>query len=163
MLGPIYALFVKDLGGSLLDASFAAGIFAFAAGITTLISGKYADKIKRQRAMIVNAYTIMALGFFAYIFVNSIYTLFLVEIVIGFGEAFYAPAFDSLFTKHTTKTKVGREWGAWESVNYFSAAFGAIAGGFIVANMGFSSLFIIMGTISLLSAIYLYIAGNGEV
>ena len=49
MLGPIYALFVKDIGGDLLDASIAGGILALVAGITTLTSGKYSDKIKENR------------------------------------------------------------------------------------------------------------------
>ena len=48
MLGPIYALFVEKVGGSLLDASFAGGTFAVAAGITVLISGKITDKVKQK-------------------------------------------------------------------------------------------------------------------
>ncbi len=48
MLGPIYALFVEGLGGDLMDASIAGGVFAFVAGLTTLISGKYSDKIKEN-------------------------------------------------------------------------------------------------------------------
>ena len=42
MLAPIYALFVEEIGSDLLDASYAFAVFAFVAGITTLISGKYA-------------------------------------------------------------------------------------------------------------------------
>lgn len=52
----------------------------------------------------------MGLGFLFYIFVGFIWSLFGVQILIGFAEAFYAPAFDALFSRHTTKTKVGREW-----------------------------------------------------
>ena len=48
MLGPIYAIFVEDVGGDLLDASLAGGIFALVAGITTLLSGKYSDKIRNS-------------------------------------------------------------------------------------------------------------------
>lgn len=68
MLGPIYALFVEDIGGSLLDASIAGGMFALAAGITTLVSGRYADKIKENEFVVVAGYLIMALGFYFYIF-----------------------------------------------------------------------------------------------
>ena len=48
MLGPIYALFVEKIGGSLLDASLTGGFFALAAGITTLLAGKFADKHKDE-------------------------------------------------------------------------------------------------------------------
>ncbi len=122
MLGPIYALFIKNIGGDLLDASIAASIFAFAAGITTIIAGKFADKNKRDELIVASSYVLMGIGFLLYIFVNSIWFLFCVQILIGFAEAFYSPAFDALYSKHITKKKAGREWGAWESMNYFSFA-----------------------------------------
>ena len=56
MLGPIYALFVEDIGGDLLDASIAWAVFALAAGFTTLITGKYADKIKESELILVLGY-----------------------------------------------------------------------------------------------------------
>lgn len=155
MLGPIYALFVENIGGSLLDASLAGAVFAFAGGLTTLIAGKYADKIKREERIVIWGYCIMALGFFLYTFVNSIYFLLGVQVLVGFGEAIYSPAFDSLYTKHTTRKKTGREWGTWEAMAYFSITIGAIAGGLIVTNFGFNTIFIIMGTLCLISAVYL--------
>jgi len=156
MLGPIYALFVVDIGGSLLDASFAGAIFAVAAGITILISGKFVDKSKRPELIVAFGYTFMGFGFLLYIFVSSIWFLFVVEILIGFAEAFYSPAFDALYSKHTTKKKAGREWGAWESMDYFSVAIGAVVGGFIVTKFGFSAIFLIMAILCFIGAIYLF-------
>src|SRR3990167_9638291 len=49
MLGPIYALFVEKVGGDLLDASLAGSVFAFIAGTTVLLSGKYAVKFKEKK------------------------------------------------------------------------------------------------------------------
>ncbi|MCK4635193.1 MAG: MFS transporter [Candidatus Aenigmarchaeota archaeon] len=156
MLGPIYALFVKNVGGSLLDASIAGGFFALAAGITTLLAGKYADKVKEDELIVVFGYSVMGLGFLFYNFVNSIWSLFLLQIVIGFAEAFYSPAFDALYSKHLTRKKAGREWGAWEGMRYFTTAFGAIVGGFIVVQFGFGAIFTIMSALCFLSAIYIY-------
>ncbi len=48
MLGPIYALFVEKVGGDLLDASLTGGMFSLAASLTTLIMGKYTDKVKEE-------------------------------------------------------------------------------------------------------------------
>ena len=76
MLGPIYALFVEKVGGSLLDASLTGGIFALVAGITTLIAGRYADKIKEKRYIVAFGYSLMGVGFFLYTFVNSIFFWF---------------------------------------------------------------------------------------
>lgn len=155
MLGPIYALFVEEIGGSLLDASIAGAVFALTAGITTLISGRYVDKIRENEYIIVLGYLIMALGFYLYIFVDTIFLLLIIQVIIGLGEAIYSPAFDALYSKHLDKKKSGLEWGVWESTDYFSAALAALVGGVVVTNFGFSAMFVIMGSISLISAVYI--------
>lgn len=163
MLGPIYALFVEKIGGDLLEASFAGGIFALAAGITTILAGKYADKNKRNEWIIATGYGIMGIGFLMYMFVESIWFLFGIQILIGSAEAFYSPAFDSLYSKHLTPKKEGRQWGAYESLNYFSIAIGAVIGGIIATIFGFNALFIGMSGLCFLSAIYLFILKKGTV
>lgn len=64
MMGPIYALYVEKIGGDLLDASFTFALYAFAAGIMTLISGRYADKIKENELIVVLGYGLIGFGFF---------------------------------------------------------------------------------------------------
>ena len=156
MLGPIYALFVKKIGGDLLDASYAFGVFALAAGTTTLISGKYADRLKENELIIVLGYGILGIGFLGYTLVNSIWSLLVIQIIIGLGEAIYTPAFDAVYSKHLDDHRSGREWGAWEAVNYFTIAFGAVAGGFLVTFFGFNTMFVVMGLLCFVSAIYIF-------
>ena len=87
MLGPIYAIFVERIGGDILSASAAGSIFALSAGITTLVSGKFIDKIKNRKQIILAGYTLMGLGFIFYIFVDSVAGLLPVQILIGFSMA----------------------------------------------------------------------------
>ena len=155
MLGPIYALFVEEIGGSLLDASIAGGVFALAAGFTTLISGRYTDKLKENEYIIVLGYLVMAIGFYLYVFVDTMFFLLVVQVIIGLGEAIYSPAFDALYSKHISKKRSGREWAAWESMYYFTAAIAALVGGLVVTNFSFEVLFIAMGTMALASAVYI--------
>jgi len=156
MLGPIYALFVEKIGGSLLDASLTGGVFALTAGIATLIAGKFADKLKRKELIIVFGYTAMGIGFLLYTLVNSIIFLLAVQVLIGLAEAMYSPAFNALYSKHLTRNKAGQEWGAWEATNYFSIAIGAAAGGAVVTNFGFNAIFIAMAVLCFASALYIY-------
>ncbi|MBU1036466.1 MFS transporter [Patescibacteria group bacterium] len=156
MLGPIYSLFVEEIGGSLLDASLAGGIFALTAGIVTLISGKYSDKVKENELIVVLGYVFMGIGFLLYTVVNSIWFLFLVQVIIGLGEAIYSPAFDAVYSKHLTKRKSGKQWGIYEAATYFTAAIGAVIGGFIVTYLGFNVIFVLMGVLCLGSALYIY-------
>ena len=157
MFGPITAIFVEKVGGDLLDASYAGTIFALSAGFMTLLSGKYSDKIKENELIVVFGYILMGIGFLLYTIVDSVKFLLLVQIIIGFGEAIYSPAFDAAYSKHLDNHCAGREWGAWESTNYFTLGAGAFVGGLIANFFGFDALFITMGSLCLVSAGYIYI------
>lgn len=156
MLGPIYAIFVERVGGDLMDASIAGGIFAFVAGITTLLSGKYSDHMKQSELAVSLGYVIMGIGFLLYLWVESTLFLFVVQGIIGLGEAIYSPAFDATYSRHLTVSRSGMQWGAWESINYFTTAAGAIIGGIIATAFGFQALFVAMAALCFGSAFYIY-------
>lgn len=156
MVAPIYAIFVEKIGGDIMEAGIAGTIFALVAGITTIFSGKISDKSKNKQKIVSLGYALMALGFILYIFVDSIWFLFVVQAIIGLGEAVYSPAFDALFSDNVCKTKESREWGLWESSYYFSIAIGAILGAWLASVFGFNILFAFMGIISLISSLYLF-------
>ncbi len=156
MLAPIYALFVEKIGGDLLSASITSAIFALTAGVTSLFIGKYADKKGKDVPLLVGGYAVMAVGFIAMMFANSIWDLFIIQALIGFGEATYSPAFDAVYTRHMSKRKAGLAWGSWEASYYFSSTCGALLGGIIVTAFGFNMIFIIMASMCLVSGTYIY-------
>jgi len=156
MLGPIYAIYVDIVGGDLMDASIAGGIFALVAGLTVLVSGKFSDHVNEPKYIVSLGYTIIGFGFLLYILVNSVWFLFIVQAIIGFGEAIYTPAFDALYSKHLDKNEEATEWGGWEAMRYFTASGGAVIGGLVAMNFGFSPLFVIMCLLCFISAIYIF-------
>ncbi|MBN2087807.1 MFS transporter [Candidatus Peregrinibacteria bacterium] len=157
MLGPIYAIFVEKVGGDLLDASIAGGLFALTGGLATLLSGKMSDKVRHSEFIIILGYAFMGTGFFLYQYVNTVEFLFVIQMIIGLGQATYSPAFDKLYSMHLDNGKGGTEWGAWESMYYFTTAAGAFVGGLIVTKFGFNAIFVIMAMLCYLSASYLYL------
>jgi len=156
MLAPIYALFVKKIGGDLIDASLGGGIYALVAGLMTIISGRFSDKVKENELILVLGYSIMGIGFLLYFWINSIIFLFIVQAIIAIGEALYLPVFDALYTKHIDKNKTGSQWGLRESMNYFVIALGAIIGGGLASFFGFQTMFILMAFLCFVSAFYIY-------
>lgn len=157
MLGPIYAIFVEEIGGDLLDASFAVGLFALSAAITSYFSGKYVDRLKNPELLVAIGYLIIGLGFISYAFTTNLYVILLIQVIIGIGEATYSPAFDSLLSIHSPKGSLGAQWGKWESINYSTSGIGAIAGGLLVTIFNFQFLFILMGALTLMTAIYIFL------
>ncbi len=163
MLGPVYAFYIDGLGGGLLDAGFAAAAFACAAGLVILLSGRMTDRVGRPHLVLVIGYVIMGCGFLSMFFVQSIWWLFAVQVLIGFGEAVYVPAFDALYSRHLDPSHEARQWSAWESLNYFTTAGGAVVGGAIAQEFGFGPLFLIMGILCLGSGLLVLRNLNGNI
>ncbi|MFC1638980.1 MFS transporter [Patescibacteria group bacterium] len=156
MLAPIYALFVEEVGGDLLDASLTGAAFALAAGIAALFAGRIADRVKEAELIVAAGYVIIGACFLALTQVRGIYGLLVVQVVIGLAEATYSPSFDALFSKHLDRRRAGAAWGTWEAMAYFMTAAGALVGGFVASFWGFNALFVLMAALSFASGVYIY-------
>lgn len=156
MLGPIYALFVRDIGGNILDTGLAAAVYTATAGIVVFLSGRLSDRVKESELVVAAGYALMGTGFFSYILVQSVTELLLVQVLVGLGQALCSPSFDALYSKHLDAKQSGSQWGAWEAMNYFAAAFGALAGSTVASLFGFPVLFTTMGCLAFTSALYIY-------
>lgn len=157
MIIPFYATYVSKIGGDVLAAGFAAGMFAVSAGIMTLFAGRISDRISRKERLVAASYLAIAVGFFLYNFVDSIAGLIAVQILIGLAQACYTPAFDALYTKHLgERKKASSAWSLWESINYFSLAVGALIGAVLLHFSSFNILFIAMSVLCAVSSVYLF-------
>lgn len=98
LLGPIYALYVEKIGGDLLDASITFSLFMLTAAVVVFLFARWEDKSKHQKKFVVLGYGIGALGTIGYIFVDSPFSLFLIQIILGLSVALKDPAYDALFS-----------------------------------------------------------------
>lgn len=156
MLAPIYALFVAKVGGDLLDAGLTGGVFALAAGITSLVGGRYADRTKNKRAMLSIGYVLNGVGFLLYLTAQSVIGLLIVQVFVGIVRQYFTPVYDTLYSEHLDKGRAGVEWSHWEAMFYFATAIGAVVGGAIASAAGFNGVFIVMACLCFVSAAYLW-------
>lgn len=154
MIGPIYALFVQKVGGDILDASLAGAVFALASGATMYAFGKFDDRVREHELFMALGYMIAGVGYLAYLWVGNVWMLLVVQIVIGFGNAVSAPAFDAAYSAHLSKNKGGSQWGVWEAMNQWVTAVGALIGGVVATAWGFGPLFVLMAIICFGSSLY---------
>ena len=152
LFGPIYALFVKEIGGNILAASGAWATFAIVNGVVVLVSGRLSDKIFNKKWMIFCGFTIVALGTLGYLFVAIPLHLFLVQALLGFGIALVDPSWDALYGKTVIKGKEASLWSNWEGGQLIAMGISAIIGGFIAYSFGFRTLFLIMFVFNCLAA-----------
>lgn len=150
VLGPIYALFVKRIGGDLLDASVTFAVYMLTAGVIVFLLGLWEDKSKHQAKFVILGYGISVMGYAGYLLVNSTFSLFIVQAILGLSAALKDPAYDALFSNAGGK-HLALAWGEWEAMDYVVWGAGALIGGLIAQQFGFQVLLWCMFVLSLFS------------
>ena len=150
MFGPIYAIYVQEIGGDILAAGAAWAIFMIISGVGILFMGNIQDKIRKDKPAIILGYALEASGFLGYFFVSNVMELFLVQVLLGISTVIKTPAYDSFYTKYLEKGKFASQWAAWEAVWYIVTGVAALIGAFLVKLFSFKSLFLVMFFISLI-------------
>lgn len=151
--GPIYAIFVEQIGGDIFTAGFSYALFSIAAGVLIFILGKWEDSVKHQEKLLVTGRFLAIIGFIGYLLVETTTHLFIVQIIFGISTAVITPAFDSLYSKNLSKGKFASQWGVWESMYGIATGVAAVIGAFIAKEFGFKSLFTLMLIFSIASFI----------
>ncbi len=66
LLGPLYAIYVKQIGGNVLTIGWTYSVYMFTVGIAAFFADKYGDKIKEAVYVPAVGYDIWAVGFLGY-------------------------------------------------------------------------------------------------
>lgn len=150
---PIYAIYVEQIGGFILEAAIAMGLYSIVLGITTVIIGKISDRGTIKNKLIVAGYGIGAIAFLGYYFVRNPFDLFVVQILLGFGTALIDPGWNALFGRHVSRGKEAFEWGFWEGSKQVAIGIFSIVGGVIATIFGFKILILSMFVFQVLATI----------
>ncbi len=150
---PIYAIFVEQIGGYILEAATAMGIFSIVMGLTTTVVGRLADRDKLKPQLVVLGYGLVAMAFLGYYFMTNPIELFIVQAVIGFGTALIDPAWNALFGRCVRRGREASEWGLWEGGKEIGVGIASIIGGVIAFGLGFKTLILIMFFFEVLATI----------
>ena len=100
LFGPVYAVFVEEIGGNLLIAGSAYGLFSIITGVLIFLISRWEDHIKYQEKLVIVGYLMSSLGYLGLIFVRAPIHLFIIESIFGIGTAVQTPAYDGLYSKH---------------------------------------------------------------
>ncbi len=154
LLGPLYAVFAQRIGGDILELTGAYALYLITMGVLSIYIGEFTNPGSRKHLMVMG-YGMNAVATFGYLFVDSPPKLFLVQGALGVAAALATPTWNSLFSMHEDKRQMGRGWGLDAGGSNITLGLAAIAGGFIMANFGFTTLFLLMGVVQMASTLVL--------
>ncbi len=153
MLGPLFTIFAQNIGGDILEISWAWATYLLVMGVLNIILGKYSDHWNKEKVM-VWGYGLNAVFTFGYLFVSSPFHLFFVQAGLGVATALATPTWDALYAKHEDRKKDGSAWGLAAGIPDIVIGIAIILGGLVINYFSFTLLFIIMGIIQVIATVY---------
>jgi MFS family permease len=154
LLGPLFAVFAQQVGGNILDIAWAWGIYLIIMGVGIIIVGHISDKISKLN-LLLSGYILSTLFTFAYLLVHTAQMLFIVQGGLGIATALANPTYFALLAGYSSKNADGALWGWADGRDKIAIGLAVFCGGLIVSRFGFQALFVLMGVLQLLSALYL--------
>lgn len=148
LLAPIFSVFVieKIDGGNLKVVGIALAINLLVANLFSLVAARYFDKTKGdadEYKYLLAGYIIISFLPVLYIWVNSVWQIYLIQFFSGLMAAISYPAWRGLYARSIDKGREAFEWSFNSSANGLMAASAALVSGFIADKFGFNYVFII--------------------
>jgi len=161
MLVPMYAAFTEKVGGSILDAAIAYGVFSIATGLVIGLVGTRPVFERHTRRFLIGGFLGSVACDITYVFVQNKWQLFVAQVVAGLASGLIEPAWDSLFTEGIEHSPA-KHWSIWAGGTHLLSGLAAFGGGLIVVCSSFSVLFITMASVDLLAVLLCWRGGLHE-
>lgn len=154
MLGPLFAIYVQKIGGGdISEITWAWAIYLIATGFFSILVGKFSDYYSKEKLMIAG-YFLTSLFTFSYIFVTTSIELYIIQIGLGLALALCNSTWAALYAENSPKKHGGYVWGLADGESKILTGIAVVLGGIVVKYLSFNLLFIAMGSIQALAAIY---------
>ena len=152
LIQPILAIYIDGgvSGGSMLSAGIASALFMFTKSLVQLPFGKYVDNQARKTQWLILGTLLMTLVPVIYVTANSIYQIYVAEIVYGLGSGLAYPTWLGLWSANLEKGKESFQWSVYSTATGLGTAATGAVGAAVASLVGFSATFFLAGLLCLL-------------
>lgn len=128
LYGPLYAVFVEKIGGTILTTSIAWSIFLITLGAFGFIVSKYIDRFSVKQTTLITS-ILHGLLILSYAFVSQVWQLYLLQFLIGIVGAINFPVWDAWFTNVQEGEKKGGSFALMHATNNIGRGLASLGGG----------------------------------
>ena len=139
------------MGGVLFCSFFPTFLVGFVAGA---VVDKYNRKAIIVVADVIRGLVIAVVTWLYYVNLLNIYVIFVSQILLSVGAAFFNPAIPSVIPQIIDKSQLARANSMTSFVRGFSAMIGPVLGGIVVAAFGFGTVFTLNALSFIISAVF---------
>lgn len=140
LFGPLYAVYVQDIGGDILDIGNSMALYSITTGVLIILFGKLSDSGKKELYATIG-FGVSALGTLGYIFIQTPFQLYLLQLVFAVSTALLMGPLSALFAEHIEKKNAGLMWALEGGGSKILVGFGLMLGTYITYRFGFTVVF----------------------
>ena len=153
LIQPILAIYINDggvTGGTMLTAGMASALFLFTKSMVQLPFGHYVDKQSSKSKWLILGTLLMAAVPIIYVSANSIYHIYLAEMIYGLGSGLAYPTWLGLWSANLDKGRESFQWSVYSTSTGLGTAATGAGGAALASLAGFYATFIMAGLLCLL-------------
>jgi MFS family permease len=152
LIQPILAIFINEgiPGGTIFAAGFASALFLMTKSLVQLPFGMYIDGHARKMRWLILGTLLMASVPLIYVSADSIYKLYLAEVIYGIGSGLAYPTWLGLWSTNLDKGKESFQWSVYSTSTGLGTAATGAGGAAIAGFVGFQTTFFLAGIMCLL-------------
>src|SRR4030095_5246288 len=152
-LSPIFAVYISRIGGTLIDAGAAIGIYAILKGIFYFLFKNINEEKVSKKLMISGGYFIMFIGYFLYLFASVPVHIYFIQAILSIGETAITPSWSAVIAMSLEKGKERHIYSNFYGYRSLFEGAAAITGGLFAVQFGFNAVFMIMCVFALSSSV----------
>lgn len=160
LIQPILAIYINDggvTGGTMLTAGMASALFLFTKSLVQLPFGHYVDKQSSKSKWLILGTLLMAAVPIIYVSANSIYHIYLAEMIYGLGSGLAYPTWLGLWSANLDKGRESFQWSVYSTSTGLGTAATGAGGAALASLAGFYATFIMAGLLCLLGCLALIV------
>jgi DHA1 family quinolone resistance protein-like MFS transporter len=164
-LAPVFAIYITGniAGATIETVGIASALYFVCKSVFEVPVGIFIDKTKGEKDDLYTAICgtiLFALIYVLYVFIDSVWQLYVLQMFLGISAALAFPGWYSIFTRHIDKEKEGFEWSLYDVFLGLGIAAASALGAFIADFFGFNVLFLVVSSITILGALLLLMIRN---
>jgi MFS family permease len=160
LIQPILAIYINDggvTGGTMVTAGMASALFMLTKSLVQLPFGHYVDSHAGKERWLILGTLLMASVPIIYLSANSIYQIYLAEVIYGLGSGLAYPTWLGLWSVNLDRGRESFQWSIYHTSTGMGTAATGAAGAAVASQMGFSITFMLAGLLCIVGCLVLLV------
>lgn len=150
LLGPFYALYLEHFHVDIFMISLITAANPVSKVFFGSVYSMFSKKYKFELEAFLFSLILISMAYLGFAFAQSIFHIFMIQIIIGLSDTIRIPTENYLLTKNATEDNCKYHFSLKSIGTDFAVVISLLSGGLIVKNFGFNVLFYIMSGITMI-------------